>query len=297
LSEKPKLDDNVMRIRSQAKRRTSAIRTKNVIGLIPCGGNATRIGPLPCSKEMFPVGLRRTDDGSLRPRVVSHDLLEKMRLGGVRKAFFILRSGKWDIPGYYRDGDAFGLDVGYLIMGLPYGAAYTLDQAYPFVQGARIAFGFPDILLGPSDAFERALTRLKSTGADLVLGLFRMRRIQTSDMVCTKRTGEVRELVIKPNQTKLKLGWMFAVWTPVFTEYLHDYLTTPRTAAQKPGTSLPQELTVGHVIQAAVRAGVRTQSVTFRGQHTYLDIGTPEGLRQMTTGFGAKWSRELKALP
>lgn len=97
------------------------MRTNDVIGLIPCGGHATRIAPLPCSKEVLPVGLRRTLDGSLRPKVVSHYLLEKMRVGGMHRAFFILRKGKWDIPEYYGDGAAFGMDLGYLMMGRPYG--------------------------------------------------------------------------------------------------------------------------------------------------------------------------------
>jgi glucose-1-phosphate thymidylyltransferase len=213
-----------------------------------------------------------------------------MRQGGVRRAFLILRNGKWDIPDYYGDGAAFGMDLGYLMMRLPHGAPYTLDQAYPFVRGARVALGFPDILLGPPDAFERALNRLATTRADLVQGLYRPHDIRVSDMVEVDRAGLVRGLVIKPNETKLRLSWMFAVWTPVFTEYLHNYLTIPRTLAQELGTTLPQELTVGHVIQAAVADGVRTQSVTF-ARHTYLDIGTPEGLRQVTTGFGAQWLR------
>jgi hypothetical protein len=34
------------------------MRTNDVIGLIPCGGHATRIAPLPCSKEVLPLGLR-----------------------------------------------------------------------------------------------------------------------------------------------------------------------------------------------------------------------------------------------
>ena len=147
----------------------------DVIGLIPCAGHATRIAPLPCSKEVFPVGLRRISDGSLRPKVVSHYLLEQMREGGVRRAFFILRNGKWDIPQYYGDGAMVGMDLGYLMMGKPYGTAYTLDAAYPFVRGARVALGFPDILFEPRDAFTRALHRLTSTRADLVLGLCRVR--------------------------------------------------------------------------------------------------------------------------
>lgn len=235
------------------------------------------MAPLPCSKEMLPIGLRRLKDGSLRPKVVSHYLIEQLRQGGVQKAFFILRNGKWDIPQYYGDGAIVGMNLGYLMMGKPFGTAYTLDAAYPFVRGARVALGFPDILFEPRDAFTRALHRLASTRADLVLGLCRVRDKSISDMVAVHRTGAVRELVIKPKTTKLKLGWVFAVWTSKFTEFMHEYLQTPRTATEVPNAGLPAELTVGHVIQAAVSGGLLTQSVIFPGR-TYLDIGTPGNL-------------------
>jgi glucose-1-phosphate thymidylyltransferase len=257
--------------------------TSEVIGLIPCGGYASRIAPLPCSKEILPVGLHENADGLLRPKVVSHYLLEQFRLGGVGKAFFILRKGKWDIPDYYGDGSSIGMHLGYLIAALPYGPPYTLDQAYPFVSGKRVALGFPDILLTPADAFRQALHRLSETRADLVLGLYRIHQARFSDMVAIDRDGRVREVIPKPCEKKLKLGWMFAVWTAAFTEFLHDYLSVPRTSAQLPGTQLPEELTVGHVIQAGVREGIRTQSIFFRRQR-YLDIGSAEGLRQMSAG-------------
>ena len=261
------------------------MRTNEVIGLIPCAGHATRITPLPCSKEVLPVGLGRTSEGFLRPKVVSHYLLEKMRRGGVSKAFFILRKGKWDIPQYYGNGAAVGMDLGYLVTDRTYGPPYTLDEAYPFVRGARVALGFPDILIEPDDAYARTLQRLTATGADVALSLYKPHKIQVSDMISVDRSGRVRELVIKPNETKLNWGWIFAVWTPRFTEFMHEYLATPRTAAQQPGSGLPPELTVGHVIQAGVAEGVVIQSVIFRGR-SYLDIGSPEGLQQIADGYG-----------
>lgn len=260
------------------------MKSKEVIGLIPCGGYANRIAPLPCSKEVLPVGLRRASDGFLRPKVVSHYLLEKMLQGGVRKAFFILRKGKWDIPDYYGDGSAFGIELGYLVTRRPYGPAFTLDQAYPFVHDARVAFGYPDILFGPADAFDRALQRLTDSRSDLVLGLYRIYNKRDWDMVEADRTGRVRALYRKLGETKLKWGVVFAVWTRDFTNFLHEYLTTPRTAAQQPGAGLPTELTVGDVIQAALHAGISTQSVVFP-RHTYLDIGTSEGLRRVAAGW------------
>ena len=226
-------------------------------------------------------------DGSLRPKVVSHYLIEQMRKGGVRRAFFILRSGKWDIPQYYGNGTTFGMDLGYLMMDKPYGPPYTLDQAYPFVRGARVALGFPDVLLEPRDAFARALHRLAATRADLVLGLNRVRDTSISDMVAVDRTGRVRELVIRPNETRLTLGWIFAVWKPRFTEFMHKYLSVPRTAVQQPGSGLPPELTVGHLIRVAVSEGFPIQSVIFRKQ-SYLDIGSPEGLREAAEDYGRR---------
>jgi glucose-1-phosphate thymidylyltransferase len=254
----------------------------DVIGLLPCGGHATRIAPLPCSKELFPVGLRRMPDGSLRSKVVSQYLLEKMHRAGVRTAFLILRRGKWDIPEYYGDGTNIGMHLGYLMMHRPYGPAYTLDQAYPFIAGRRVALGFPDILCGPGDAFTKMLDRLSATRSEVVLSLYRAHDPPVSDMIATDRTGRVLDLLIKPAETTLQLGWIFAVWTPVFTEFLHHYLTEPRTAAERPGSGLPNELSVGHVLQAAIRAGLRTDSVLF-DRHDYLDIGTPEALR-LTVG-------------
>lgn len=253
------------------------------IGLIPCGGYASRISPLPCSKEILPVGLQESEPGLSRPKVVSHYLLDRFRVAGVRTAFFVLRRGKWDIPDYYGDGSSFGMNLGYLVAALPYGPPYTLDQAYPFVRDKRVALGFPDILLGPADAFRQALNRLSETKADLVLGLYRIHQAGFSDMVAVDRDGRVREVIPKPCEKNLKLGWMFAVWTATFTDFLHDYLAVPRTSAQKPDAHLPEELTVGHVIQAGVRDGIHTQSVFFR-RHGYLDIGSAEGLQQVYQG-------------
>jgi glucose-1-phosphate thymidylyltransferase len=94
---------------------------REVIGLIPAGGQAMRIAPLPCSKELYPVGFSSMNSGQeMRPKVACHYLLEKMRLAGIKKIFIVLRGGKWDIPAYFRDGAAFDVHLAYL-MNLPSG--------------------------------------------------------------------------------------------------------------------------------------------------------------------------------
>ena len=253
-----------------------------VIGLIPAAGQATRIAPLPCSKELFPIGFRSIDeDSSLRPKVVSHYLLEKMRLAGITKAYIVLRPGKWDIPAYLGDGSMLDMHLAYLTVHTPFGAPYTLDQAYPFVQDSLVALGFPDIIFQPNNAFEQLLAWQANTKADVVLGLFPTDQPHKADMVDLDNDGQVRRIVIKPVETDLHYTWMIAVWTPVFTHFMHKYLTTQTGTGREDvlsnGSRESQELFVGHVIQAAIDAKIRVESVSFPDGYC-LDIGTPDEL-------------------
>jgi glucose-1-phosphate thymidylyltransferase len=257
----------------------------DIVGVLPAGGLGARIGPLPCSKEIFPVGFRREagTDG-VRPKAVSQYLLEKMRRAGIEKAYFILREGKWDIPKYFGDGGLLEMALGYLMMRLPFGPPYTLDQAYSFVRDSIVAFGFPDILFDVDDAFVKLLERQAATDADVVLGLCPVERPWTMDMVEVDAKGEVGSIVIKPPVSNLGYGWIIAVWTPVFTQFLHEYLQRQQheDLSEECVDGQP-ELSIGHVLQAALREGVRIQGVQFP-QCSYLDIGTPDDLSKAVYG-------------
>ena len=255
---------------------------REVIGLIPAGGQATRIAPLPCSKELYPVGFRRVDkDTTLRPKVVCHYLLEKMRLVDVTKAYIILREGKWDIPAYLRDGKIFDMHLSYLMMHLPFGVPYTLDQAYPFVQDAIVALGFPDIIFQPDDAFVQLIDRQADSQADIVLGLFPTDQPQKWDMVDLDEDARIRRIIIKPQRTHLRYAWGIAIWTPVFTRFMHEYVADlqglkKRDSAEN-NSSEQRELFVGDVIQAAIQNDMHIDTVVFPDGNC-LDIGTPEDI-------------------
>jgi glucose-1-phosphate thymidylyltransferase len=240
----------------------------DVVGLIPAAGRATRIA-------------RTVNEGrSVRPKVVCHYLLEKMKFAGVNRAFIILRDGKWDIPAYLDDGTMVDMYLAYLMVHVPFGPSYTLNQAYPFVQDALVVFGFPDILFEPDDAFIKLLNRQETTGADIVLGLFPADRPQAMDMVEIDKHGKARSIVIKPTCTDLRDAWIIAVWTPVFTKFLHAYIQdhqSNRSPSMKWDLHGQQDLSVGRVFQAAVNKGLHVQTIRF-SQHTFLDIGTPENL-------------------
>ncbi len=262
---------------------TASVRSddieKELIGLIPAAGKASRLGHLPCSKEIYPVGFGPAKaDGTAEVRVSTTGLLESMHLAGVERAFIILRHGKWDIPAYYGDGAGLEMNLAYLMMRKPYGAPYTLDQAYPFIQNATIVFGFPDILFQPKDAFIQLLARQSATGAPIVLGAFKADNPAKVDMLVTDDQKRVVDIVIKPDQTRLTHTWILAVWNDQFSRYLHAFVADDlRRRRQHLTHANLSEIYVGDVIRTAIKARWPVETVFFN-RGAYLDVGTPEDM-------------------
>lgn len=238
----------------------------NLIGIIPAAGLATRAGKLPCSKEIYPVSMTR-DAGVLRPKAACEYLLDSMQVAGIQRACVVLRRGKWDIPDYLGDGSRFGPRLAYLVVDESPAVPWTLSQPRLFAGDAIVATGFPDIVFQPRDALLQLVDRQRETGADIVLGLFPAQEPHKTDMTVADGEGRVTQLVIKPVVTDLRFGWILAVWSPVFSDFMCRFVN------RLP----PEELFVGDVFQAAINDGMHVNSVTFE-DGWFLDVGTPEGL-------------------
>lgn len=84
------------------------------------------------------------------------------------------------------------MPIAYLMMDLPFGVPYTIDQAYPFVKDSIVLFGFPDIPFQAKETFVQLLNKQRDTQADLVLGLFLADHPEKMDMVEMDEDGRVR---------------------------------------------------------------------------------------------------------
>jgi glucose-1-phosphate thymidylyltransferase len=214
----------------------------------------------------------------VRPKPVGQYLLEHFRRAGAKRAYIVIRKGKWDIPEYFGDGAGLDLALGYLIMNRPHGAPYTADQAYEFVAEATIVFGFPDILIEPEDAFPRLVSHLGATKADAALGLFPTDQPHLCDPIQFDERGRIRHIYVKPEHSDLRITWTIAAWAPSFTQFLHEYLAELERAAGS--EEMPrQELFMSHVFMAAMQAGLRVEGLHLPGAQ-FLDIGVPENLVQ-----------------
>jgi NDP-sugar pyrophosphorylase family protein len=245
------------------------------VGLIPAAGYSRRIAPIPCSKEIYPVGFSTDRQGVERPKVVCLYLIESMKRAGITRIIIVVRKGKLDIPSYLGDGRQFGVELAYRVMDDSPSPAHALDHAYPFAKDSVVASGFPDIMFHAPGAFNKLTACLERTGADVALGVFRIKKAIKDDRVVLDKDGRVVSFAVSTSGAQDPHTWLMAVWGPHFTEFLHHFLE--KHDAQS-GNSV-SELTVGHVLEPAFKAGLRLYGIPFP-QGRYLDIGVPHNLRK-----------------
>lgn len=253
-----------------------------LVGLIPAAGLAKRVSPLPGSKELFPIGFREIEvDGhiQLRPKVVSQYLIDNMLDAGAAKIWLVLGRHKADIMHYYGDGLDFGGPMAYLMMERMWGMPYTLDQAYPWLNHDTVFFGMPDTIFTPRNAFARLWENHVRSGADVTLGIFPTERPEKLCPVELDSTGLVLGMTDKPVRPTFNNTWGCAVWSPQFTEFMHQFLV----AQMPPG----REIVLADVFRAAMAGGLSLRGLHF-AEGEYLDIGTPDDLALAVRRFSQR---------
>lgn len=266
----------------------------DVIGIIPAAGYGRRLGHLPCSKEIFPIGFHHdASSGQWQPKAVTHYLLEHFRDAGICEAVIVVRPEKSDIPHYLGNGHAFGVNLTYrTIIDSPC-SPISVNAAFEYVATRTVALGFPDILFNSRGVYDSALLRLQATGADIVLGLFPAQYPEMVDMIEFGPDGEMIRIEIKPSKTSLIYQWAIAVWNPRFSAFMNDFLdggliSPPRYSQLLTRAQRQSELYMSDVVIAAQQHGLRVQTKVVSQLHC-LDIGTPQTLSDAIRHHAVQW--------
>ena len=247
------------------------------IAVIPAAGRAQRMGTLPCSKEVLPVGI----DAESRQVVTLIDLLIKqLQRAEIDHVSLSVAPHKTDIEPYLLARWP-KLQLDSIHLESP-SALHSVAAAIQVFDHTNVALGFPDIHLPVHNAFGPLLDMLDnpSEPADIVLGLFGTDHPNSADMVAHHEgTNRVKHLAIKQPtiSEEYQYFWATAAWTPTFSAFLVDYVRHQDAAASQPSN---ESVHVGHAIIAALKAGLECRSVLL-SEDNALDAGTPARYQQL----------------
>jgi glucose-1-phosphate thymidylyltransferase len=243
------------------------------LGIVPAAGAGTRLSPYRAPKELIQVGYRSAG-GQLLPKAVIEHVLTAMATGGADRTFVVLSPAKWDLFRYLGSGQHLGLDLAYLCQETPLGMPHAIDLATPFLAGQTVGMGMPDTIVAPQDCFAQLFDFHEGTRADLSLGVFPTAEARAlAPVVIEPGSHRVLAIMDKPLDPPAANTWGIAVWSPLFTELLHDYVVA---ALRQPG----RELLLSEVFADAITAGLRVHALAFDGGE-FNDIGKPVNVRRV----------------
>jgi len=258
------------------------------IGLIPAAGKAKRLPFLPCSKEIFPIGImERIIDGTrvTIPKPIISYLIEQMIAANIKEIIIVVSDDKTDILRLLGEGKDYGVNITYQIQEDKRGMPFALNLAYPWTKESVVFFGMPDTIFSPPGAYNLLLEKFIKTNADITLGLFPTSKPQKFGMVSFEiESGDFIYTIDKPDQSDLEFMWGIACWGPRFSELLLENVNTH---------SSDTELVFGTVIQNAHNNGLKVNIVPFQDGE-YIDIGTPDDLLNAMIHFYPHQNRKIR---
>jgi glucose-1-phosphate thymidylyltransferase len=241
--------------------------SRRPVGVLPAGGQATRLKPFRYPKELMPVAYEPDGaDGAVRPRGVIDYSVAAMVRAGVQRCITVVAPWKLEILRYL-GGDDLGISMSYVCQEHPRGLAAAIDLAYPWTADDDVVMAMPDTVIRPGGFLATTVREHYRRRADLTLAVFPTDEADRLGPVLHDG-GAVTLVEDKPQRPPARNTWGAAVWGPMFAELLHAAV-----AASAPD----EEICLGHCFQAAVEKGLSVRAVEFPAG-SFCDVGTPQGL-------------------
>ena len=168
-----------------------------------------------------------------RPSVpVCHYLLRQYRAAGIEDVRLLRRAEKTDLAAHFGAGSVEGLRVRDTVVAPTAGSVHTLALGCREAPEARIAVGFPDIVLTPATLCRAALDELERGAADICIGSVDIAADERRNWDLLRTDGaRVIDYAMKPEEgCALERGTALAVWRPSATAFLLAWLEDGRGA-------------------------------------------------------------------
>ena len=223
----------------------TTITCVEIVGVVPAAGYATRLQPLPCSKEVYEI----------RGRPVMDYLVDRMRAGGCTRLRVVTSPEKADV---IEHAQALSAET---VLDHPASVSESLAAGMEgLAEDDIVLIGFPDTLWEPESGY-RPLVDAVRDGCDVALGLFRTPDLQRSDVVVFDDSRKIVGIDVKPIRPPSEWIWGCAAGRVQAWSGLG-------------GTEWP-----GGYIDRLCRGGGDVRGVEL--SDIWLDIGTKEALRRV----------------
>jgi glucose-1-phosphate thymidylyltransferase len=221
----------------------------SIVGVVPAAGYAERLQPLDRSKELLEIA----------GRPIMDYVVERMRAGGCSELRIVTRPEKHDVISY---AERIGAS---LVLDHPETINESLAAGLAGLAPEDIALlGFPDSLWEPMDGYRLLLDAVEQ-GKDAALGLFDVSAgVPGSDCLTLDDSGNITGFHIKPEHPSSTWMWGCAA-------------VRVRALAGLADVEWPSQ----HM--DSVRR--RGQLIGIPLSSAYVDIGTPQSLREAPTAW------------
>ena len=222
-----------------------------IVGVVPAAGYATRLQPLPCSKEVYEIG----------GQPIMDYVVHRMRAGGCTSLRVVTRPEKRDV---IEHADALGASV---VAARPTSVSESLLAGMVGLADEDIVLvGYPDTLWEPETGY-RPLVEAVVGGCDVALGLFRTPDLQRSDVVVFDDSGKIVGIDVKPQEPRSEWIWGCAA------------------GRTRSWSGLRETLWPGSCVDLLCRGGGDVRGLEL--SDVWLDIGTKEALRRAIACAGS----------
>jgi glucose-1-phosphate thymidylyltransferase len=253
---------------------------------VPAAGRAIRFGSSSHLKELFPLVL--SPDTSTETQPLCTLAFGLIRRTGAERCLVVLSPDRGETLRVLGDGRDTGMALAYVVQPEPRGLPHAVRSAAGWLADDDVVFAMPDTLVLPMDALERVHAHRLTTGASLTLGAFRVDEPEHFGPVDVDADGTVRRVLDKPGHREITTVWGIASWASSFTRFCSRWdLESERDE--------PRERVLSGAFEAARQAGLGVNALVFE-QGTYVDAGTPEGLKKLLALVGERHvSAEIRA--